>query len=78
MKTIEQQVVAQRDYYTATATSYEAMHRDQDHEHAFSLAFLLGMLDHYGAKSVLDVGAGTGNAIRCMAAAKPDVHVVGV
>ena len=69
---------AQQQYYADTADQYDAMHLDEQDEHYFALTFLLAAVDWCGAKSILDVGAGTGRAIQHFQRLKPDVRVVGV
>ncbi len=54
----------QRRFYTETATRYDEMHVAEDDPHAVALDFVSGMIDGYGYESVLDVGAGTGRALR--------------
>ena len=52
----------QRDYYTQTAESYDSAHGDEP-EHALGLDWLSTLIRHYGIRSVLDVGSGTGRAL---------------
>ena len=55
----------QRRYYTATAAMYDGMHtRDDQDEHFVALKFLEMLSAGYGFESFLDVGAGTGRAVR--------------
>jgi len=75
MKTAEQ---IQREYYDATAGKYDAMHVNEEDEHQRGLKFLAGWLPTLGVRSVLDVGAGTGRAIRQFDALLPDVSIVGI
>ena len=50
---------------------------DQD-EHQFALAILSAMIEYHGIKSVLDVGSGTGRALRYLKARHPGVRFVGI
>jgi SAM-dependent methyltransferase len=50
---------------------------DQD-EHQFALAILSAMIEYHGIKSVLDVGSGTGRALRYLKARHPEVRFVGI
>lgn len=58
-------VEIQRAYYAATAARYDAMHvaSDERDEHFLALSVMAGLMDYYGCRSVLDVGAGTGRAL---------------
>ena len=67
----------QQAYYAQTADRYDAMHLG-DAEHQFSLSVMVGLLDHLGVRSVLDVGAGTGRVVRHLAKVRPDLRVVGI
>lgn len=67
----------QRAYYEDTAKDYDAMHLG-DPEHQFSLAFMIGQLDHLRVGSVLDIGSGTGRVLRELAGARPDLRVMGL
>ena len=68
----------QRDYYAATAESYESLHVSENDEHGLALAWLSGLAAHYGARSVLDVGCGTGRALRYLNTHQPGLRVLGV
>jgi ubiquinone/menaquinone biosynthesis C-methylase UbiE len=68
----------QRAYYGRTADEYDAAHVDTPDEHTLALALLTGIVDPYGIKSVLDVGAGTGRVFLGFAQSHPNVRVVGV
>ena len=72
------QVGAQRDYYAATAERYEALHVRAHDEHDLALAWLSGLLSHYDAGSVLDIGCGTGRAPLYLRRHQPGVRVLGV
>lgn len=69
-------VALQRAYYEATAASYDASH--VEHEHIVALHFLAGYIELGGVRSVLDVGAGTGRAMRFLKARFPNLVIKGV
>lgn len=69
---------AQRAYYARTAAHYEAMHVSDRDEHGIALAAFAGLARLHGARSVLDVGAGTGRALTRLEGELPGVELVGV
>jgi ubiquinone/menaquinone biosynthesis C-methylase UbiE len=71
-------VQIQREYYTQTASQYDDMHLHQDDEHYFALSFLSAMIGHFGIRSILDVGAGTGRTVMWLKNHFPDLVVKGV
>jgi ubiquinone/menaquinone biosynthesis C-methylase UbiE len=68
----------QRRYYTQTANQYDAMHMNEDDEHFFALSFLVASLDYLHLESILDVGSGTGRAVRYIKRNRPNLRVVGI
>jgi SAM-dependent methyltransferase len=68
----------QRDYYTETAPLYESMHVQPGDEHFVALEYATALLDVVRAKSVLDVGSGTGRAVRFLQQRRADLQVEGV
>jgi ubiquinone/menaquinone biosynthesis C-methylase UbiE len=68
----------QRDYYAETASVYESMHVQPGDEHFIALEYAAALLHVVRAKSVLDVGSGTGRAIRFLRQRRPDLQVEGV
>lgn len=68
----------QRSYYARTAERYEELHVREHDEHGFALAWLAGLVDHFGARSVLDVGCGTGRALRYLKHRHPTLQVTGI
>jgi len=68
--------VLQQDYYASTAVEYDAMHRDIEHE--FALTVIAAYIEHHQIRSVLDVGAGTGNAMQWLKRRFPDLNIKGV
>jgi ubiquinone/menaquinone biosynthesis C-methylase UbiE len=71
-------VALQRDYYTRTASQYDAMHLSGDPEHEVALSAFAGLARMQKTESILDVGAGTGRAMQHLAIALPNVRVVGI
>lgn len=74
----ETEVNLQRQYYADTAAKYDAMQISDQDEHQLALAILSAMIEFHGIKSVLDVGSGTGRALRYLKARHPDVRFVGI
>lgn len=70
------EIALQRDYYADTAARYDAMHRPEDN--AFSFAWLCGYLGHFGATSLLEVGAGTGLTLQRLKTDFPAMRVIGI
>lgn len=68
----------QHDYYDETATAYESMHVQPGDEHFVALEYAVALLNVIRAKSVLDVGSGTGRAVRFLRQRRPDLEVEGV
>lgn len=68
----------QKQYYTTTASQYDTMHIGKGDEHFFSLSFLLGVLDFLDVRSILDVGSGTGRALRFLKEHCPEIKIVGI
>jgi SAM-dependent methyltransferase len=75
---MKRDVQIQRDYYGATAAQYERMHGGADEENLLALGFLTAAIDLLGAQSVLEVGAGTGRALRRLKQTKPGLQLLGV
>ena len=68
----------QRSYYARTADQYEDLHVREHDEHGLALAWLAGLTDHFGASSVLDVGCGTGRALRYLKHRQPNLRITGI
>jgi SAM-dependent methyltransferase len=68
--------IIQRQRYAEIAQQYDAIHGDV--EHLVALSALRGMLEYVGVSSVLDVGAGTGRAMRFLQQHRADLRVIGV
>lgn len=56
----------QRRYYAQTAAEYDRMHDAETGEHALALQYVLALCRQYGLRSLLDVGCGTGAALRVL------------
>jgi SAM-dependent methyltransferase len=65
-------------YYTATAGVYDAMHVHEDDGHAVALRFISAFVTPLQIRSMLDVGCGTGRAVRHFRAQHSDIRVRGV
>jgi len=68
----------QARYYSDTAGAYDAMHVHADDGHAAAMRFIAAFLPPLQIGSLLDVGCGTGRAIRHFRAHHPDLDVRGV
>ena len=68
----------QRHYYAETAHLYDKMHVNDQDEHFFALAFMVAALDYLQIRSILDVGSGTGRAIRYIKKHRPELRIVGI
>ena len=68
----------QRDYYVRTSLQYDCMHLRPGDEHFVALEYAAALLHVVRAKTVLDVGSGTGRAIRFLRKRRPDLDVEGV
>jgi ubiquinone/menaquinone biosynthesis C-methylase UbiE len=70
-------VAAQRAYYARTASTYDTIHDNE--EMGIGLAPLIGYARLADARSILDVGSGTGRALRQLKSHLPQqVRIVGV
>ena len=54
------------------------MHLSCDDEHEFALSILIGLAKFLHAESVLDIGSGTGRAIRRLKNDLPELRVIGI
>ena len=68
----------QRDYYAETAPVYESMHVQPGDAHFVALEYAAALLHVVRAQSVLDVGSGTGRAVRFLGQRCPELQVQGV
>jgi ubiquinone/menaquinone biosynthesis C-methylase UbiE len=73
------EVREQREYYDRTANEYNSMHVNPTDEHGRALSAFMGLAELFGpVDSVLDVGAGTGRALKKIKDRWPNSKVVGV
>jgi len=72
------EILRQRSYYAKMANIYESMHVNEQDAHFFALNFLVASLNYLKIESVLDIGSGTGRAVRYIKERAPKVRVVGV
>lgn len=56
----------QRQYYAETAAIYEETHVHANDEHSLALCYMMALMRLHGIKTVLDVGCGTGRAVRTL------------
>jgi ubiquinone/menaquinone biosynthesis C-methylase UbiE len=68
----------QRDYYADTAAKYDSMHAHEGADDPETLKYVTFFLRAAQAKTVLDVGAGTGRAILRIKDAMPGLSISGV
>lgn len=74
----QQEIEIQQNYYAQTAGKYDEMHVNKKDEHFFALSFMLAAIDYLGIHSILDVGSGTGRAVRYIKEKRPEIQIVGV
>jgi ubiquinone/menaquinone biosynthesis C-methylase UbiE len=77
-KNLIHEIEKQRLYYKETAKLYNEMHVNEQNEHTFALAFLVAALDYFQIKSILDIGSGTGRAIKYIKKHRPDIRILGI
>jgi ubiquinone/menaquinone biosynthesis C-methylase UbiE len=75
---VDEAVLLQRQYYTQTAAQYDAAHAGEGDDDPVNLKMLFGFLRMIEARTVLDIGAGTGRAIRYLMDNMPGVSIRGV
>jgi ubiquinone/menaquinone biosynthesis C-methylase UbiE len=66
------------DYYQKTAAQYDRWHVQDGDQHFVALNYLAHLLKAIGARSVLDVGSGTGRVVRYISERLPEVNIVGI
>jgi ubiquinone/menaquinone biosynthesis C-methylase UbiE len=71
-------VLAQRRYYTETASRYDQMHAGEAAEDEASLQILLPLLRTLRVQSLLDVGSATGRGLPKLADGLPGATVCGI
>jgi ubiquinone/menaquinone biosynthesis C-methylase UbiE len=77
---VSNEVQVQRDYYAETAVLYDKMHVNPHgkDEHYLAMAFMLSAIEYFEIQSVLDIGSGTGRALKYLKNRKPELRIVGV
>jgi ubiquinone/menaquinone biosynthesis C-methylase UbiE len=76
---VDRETEVQRAYYKQNARDYDARHIHADNdEHRFAIRILEAIVDCYGIRSILDIGAGTGRVARHFKTRHPGVRVVSV
>jgi len=65
-------------YYTETAAAYDAMHGVEHDGHQIALRYISGVVDQMRLRSMLDVGCGTGRALRHFRAHHAGLRALGV
>lgn len=68
----------QQSYYAKTAGAYDAMHDGVDGGHSWAINHLVSLVERVEATSVLDVGTGTGRALKAVRKRCPGVRVHGI
>jgi ubiquinone/menaquinone biosynthesis C-methylase UbiE len=77
MTSTPRDLLIQREYYARTAADYDDMHLG-DEEHRLALGIMLAWMDHLNVRSVLDIGSGTGRALRHLKKVRPGTRVLGI
>lgn len=78
MQNITDEIEKQQRYYASSALKYDVMHVNKKDEHSFALSFLVASLDYLEVRSILDIGSGTGRALRFIKEHRPDIRVMGI
>ena len=73
MQNLEQ---LQKEYYVKTAETYDESHVSENDEHYLAIKFMIAIMKIYNVKTVLDVGSGTGRAVKALLDA--DIEVKGI
>src|ERR1700730_4892970 len=74
----ESAAAIQAAYYERTAASYDATHVRVGDEHFVAAQYLSYLVDGLNIRSLLDVGAGTGRAIKFLRERHPGLRVAGI
>lgn len=72
------EVQIQKQYYAETAHHYNEMHVNEKDEHFFALSFMVSTFEQLEIRSILDIGSGTGRAIRYVQQKCPDIRMMGI
>lgn len=68
----------QSEYYERTAETYDQCHVAPGDEHFIALEYVAGLCETVQASSLLDVGSGTGRAVRFLAERRPLMKFSGI
>ncbi len=68
----------QRSYYERTAGTYDALHLKPGAEHEIACRFISALLPLIEARSVLDIGCGTGRAVEFLRQRHPALTIDGI
>lgn len=68
----------QSEYYSRTASQYDAMHFRVDEEHNLACYLMTALTEYLQIYSLLDVGSGTGRALTHLSRARPQVRAMGI
>lgn len=74
----DEAVALQRRYYMDTASRYDRMHAREGDDDSWNLTLVTALLRAICARSLLDVGAGTGRGICHLQCALPELQSCGV
>jgi len=69
---------SQRAYYARTAAAYDAWHPSDEPANMVALGWVSALIRGLQLQSVLDVGSGTGRALRGLLADNPSLHIRGL
>ena len=72
------EIEVQRAYYAMTAREYDKMHVSSYDEHGIALAYMISVIEFLAIESILDIGSGTGRALKAIKDKIPRVRIVGV
>jgi len=75
---IPAEIGLQRTYYARTAEQYDAWHVHEADEHSTACKIVSALLPLLGARTVLDVGSGTGRAASILSELNPELWVCAV
>ena len=68
----------QRAYYENSAASYDSQHLQEASEHYIALRYISLMLTQLSARTVLDLGCGTGRGLRYLGEHHREMQLIGV
>jgi ubiquinone/menaquinone biosynthesis C-methylase UbiE len=73
-----EEVARQRAYYTETASKYDELHANEYESIRLASGVLHGTFELINARSLLDVGCGTGTLMREVITRHPNMNVTGI